>query len=286
MLQALLKGKLNRDLKRSAFEIEDLLTSVVIGTCEYLPHERALFPFLRGAHGLGGISLAAELRNVDMVSYEFWPNWERLDDDKDEVEATAEGALREPAQNTGSGSPADGPGAARSQPEVLLVFSCPGRPDRWLLLEAKLWSGKSSHRTDDGPVNDQLAKYWLQLKRRAEDAGAVPLGVVYLTTHNAMPAYELQDSLEELAQKGAGVAPLYWVSWRNFPTEVGVGDAEPMLAQVMELLKDHWQLVPVEPMGAWPETLVLAAEMAGVILWSWPAPPTLNQVWNPIVEER
>ncbi len=49
MLQALLHGKLNGKLADDPFWIEDLLTSVVIGACQYVEPNLGLLPFLRRA---------------------------------------------------------------------------------------------------------------------------------------------------------------------------------------------------------------------------------------------
>ena len=58
MLQAILHGKLDRWLSKDAYTIEDLLTSVVLGSACYAPHDQALLPFLR-KHLIKGLSLGA-----------------------------------------------------------------------------------------------------------------------------------------------------------------------------------------------------------------------------------
>lgn len=63
----------------------------------------------------------------------------------------------------------------------MLRFERDNAPAVWVLVEAKLWSDKSSHATSDGPVNDQLGKYWVEFERRARREGAEALAVVYVT---------------------------------------------------------------------------------------------------------
>lgn len=182
MLQALLRGKLDRWLSKDAYTIEDLLTSVVLGSACYAPHEEALLPFLREAVDEHGKTLAAHLTDVASVTAEFWPNWgasEAGPDEDDDTEARAEHDEDDP-------QPADGPRPARvvvprSQPEVVLDVERTDGKRQLILLEVKLHSGKSSHASGNGVVTDQLAKYWCQLKREAEQRSAEALAVVYLT---------------------------------------------------------------------------------------------------------
>ncbi len=59
---ALLHGKLDGELKRDPYEIEDLLTSVVIGTCSYLEPSRQPGDGHRFANELWGLKGRGELR--------------------------------------------------------------------------------------------------------------------------------------------------------------------------------------------------------------------------------
>jgi hypothetical protein len=90
-----------------------------------------------------------------------------------------------------------------------------------LLVEAKLWSGKSSHASKAGAVTDQLGKSWLGLCRQAAAEGSRPLGIVYLVPGVTPPLADIEETQQELNEKGHGVAPLYWLSWRAFAGAIG-----------------------------------------------------------------
>ncbi len=233
MFAALLHGKLDRYLTRNPFDIEDLLTSVVIGACRCVPPDLALLPFLGTATPLDRESLSPLLEGVERVEYEFWPQW---------------GALLRDASDA---MDADGPVmlAARSEPEVVLTLHRANQPKALLLLEAKLHSGKSSHADGTSGLKDQLAKYWGQLSSRANHSGAVPLGVVYITTHHLMPRYELGQSQEDLRNHGFEDASIFWTSWRAF-SKVVTSEVSP-LDECKALLRKHWELVPIEEPRPW-----------------------------------
>lgn len=122
MLQALLHGKLDRWLSKDAYAIEDLLTSVVLGSAYYAPHDRALLPFLSKAVDEHGKPLGTHLTQVASTTAEFWPNWgaATIDpkEDGDKTRAVDEGNEDGPGDT-------DGPRpscvvVARSQPEVVI----------------------------------------------------------------------------------------------------------------------------------------------------------------------
>ena len=69
MLQALLKGKLTRKEEN----LEDLLTSNVFGSIEYVPIEDGLLPLLKNCQNKRGEPLFAETPKVKEVHYQFWP---------------------------------------------------------------------------------------------------------------------------------------------------------------------------------------------------------------------
>jgi hypothetical protein len=46
MLQAFLKRKVQRYLRRNAEDIEDLVTSVILGICEYADRGLGILPFI------------------------------------------------------------------------------------------------------------------------------------------------------------------------------------------------------------------------------------------------
>ncbi|MEQ9321891.1 MAG: hypothetical protein RIF41_22170, partial [Polyangiaceae bacterium] len=120
-----------------------------------------------------------------------------------------------------------------------------------------------------GPVvTDQLAKYWVQLEQRAEDARA--LGVVYLTTSVAMPEGAFNETRRELREKGLSEPPLYWLSWRAFVDAVDPKD-DPMLRDLDQLLR-RWGMTEVR-MAPWPTLVPAPVIWPFTIDWTWPPPP-------------
>src|SRR5689334_12664147 len=126
MLQALLHDKLARYLCKSPYEIEDLLTSVVFGSCAYAPHELGLLPFLGYAKNELQGYLRPLLGEVESVGYDFWPEWR-----PDRAEPSDSSAQCSP-DFPGPEAPAEPASIAsvqRAQPELLLRFSRrDGRP--------------------------------------------------------------------------------------------------------------------------------------------------------------
>jgi hypothetical protein len=156
MLQVLLRRKLHRWLTKDAYTIEDLLTAVVLGSACYVPHDQALLPFLGKAIDEHGARLEALLTDVASITAEFWPNWGssavEAGDDTEAVHMADEGGPGDAVATQRSGIT-----IARSQPEVVIDVERSDGKHQLILIEAKLYSGKSSHATGDGVVTDQLA---------------------------------------------------------------------------------------------------------------------------------
>ncbi len=245
VLKALLHGKLIDEFTRSPFSIEDLLTSVAIGSCAYVSPHIALLPFLRLARTIEGDTLANALADVVNVEMEFWPSWDAL-----------------------SGSPATGDlGVQGAEPEVVLQIQHSDGRRSVLLIEVKLHAGKSSHATDGGAVSDQLAKYWLHLVRHAARIQASALGIVYVTKALSLPTEEFDASQLELRIKGHAPGRLYWVSWRRFTSAINAADS-PLLRDVIALMHEHWNLGEVE-MAPWPAPLRPPAPWTFTSAWEW-----------------
>ncbi len=250
MLQVLLRRKLHRWLTKDAYTIEDLLTAVVLGSACYVPHDQALLPFLGKAIDEHGARLEALLTDVASITAEFWPNWGssavEAGDDTQAVHMADEGGPGDAVATQRSGIT-----IARSQPEVVIDVERSDGKHQLILIEAKLYSGKSSHATGDGVVTDQLAKYWLHLRQEAARRSATALAVVYLTRGSWPPNDELAASQRDLQAAGCPRAPLYWLSWRELVGVVDEKSAPPILRDCVTLLRDQWQLVKVR-MDPWP----------------------------------
>jgi hypothetical protein len=254
MLQALLHGKLDGELKRDAYEIEDLLTSVVIGTCSYLEPSVALVPFLSGARDVDGKLL--DLSDVQSVEYEFWQP----------LAAVPRGDAHERAEDAARGG----------VPEVLISVTRRDGSNAMLVIEAKLFSGKSAWPSPKGPVTDQLGKYWLQLEELARKRGAEALGVLYLTRGVTLPREDFAETQHELREKRHMQAKLYWLSWRAFVDAVRSASTQHrLLRDVVELLEKRWYMVAVQ-MQQWPRPPTLPTIPAFIANWRWQPPPRLE----------
>jgi hypothetical protein len=244
MLDALLHKKIDRWLgDKDPESIEDLLTSVVLGTARYLPGEVALLPFLRAASSLEGEPLGPKLDGMHVKEVKLWPS-------------------------LGTGS----------IPDAVVEFTDGMGRSYLLVIEAKLGTGKSSLPSATGPVTDQLGKYWLSLHNTAKPESKTALGVVYLTASATMPRQELEETQQELSQKNQPKAPLYWLSWRKFGVVVRT-DGCPMLADCVKLLQVRWRLnyVCMQPLQA-PPPLVRSWHFGSP--WRWTKPPAVVGAWH------
>lgn len=266
MIQALLHNKLKK-CDRSPYEIEDLLTSVIFGACEYCKPDEGLLRFLKKAVSVGDrADLCDILNEVRSIEYEFWPNWrqgtvgntisekERNDNNKDKsYESLSEQGL------------------SASEPEILLRIKRDNKKEAWILIEAKLGSGKSSCSSAEGPVNDQLGKYWLQMQYRAGKCDAEPIALIYVTTHISLPKWEFDETEDELRKKIKEYSgtPFYWLTWRDFPG--CITDKSPRILQdVRSLIVEKWQLIPVERMEVWPLLFCTELSKWGFSPFVWP----------------
>lgn len=265
MIQALLNNKLRR-CDRSPYEIEDLLTSVVFGACEYCKPEDGLLSFLKKAVSIGNrTDLCDVLNGVRDIEYEFWPNWRQGTTDIPSEKQRNDGSNKDESDELLSGS----------EPEILLRIKRGNKKEAWILIEAKLGSGKSSCSSAEGPVNDQLGKYWLQMQYRACKCNAEPIALIYVTTHISLPKWEFDETEDELRRKvkeHAG-APFYWLRWRDFPE--CIDDRSPRILQdVRSLIIEKWQLIPVEQMQGWPLLFCTELSKWEFLPFVWPSLPS------------
>lgn len=176
--------------------LEDLLTSDVFGTFKYLLPEEGLIPFLEKAVPFCDQKAKPHVfENVTSAKYYFWPS--SLD-------------LREP--------------------DLIIILT---REDGTMLginIECKYHGGKHSIETEgdlqpsESPifVGDQLADQYLQL-RQSRYAGELGESLrncsekylLYVTTHYALPAEEIEETLRKLTGDLDSQKNFYWVSWRE-----------------------------------------------------------------------
>jgi len=245
VLKALLAGKLDGEMTRSPQTVEDLVTSVVLGACSYLPPRAALLPFLSEARTDDGQRLRDHLRDVERATLTFWPEWQAFT----HADGTTEGDV------------------AGGEPDAIVEFLHVDGRRSMLVVEAKVLSGKSSRPSNGPTVTDQLGKYWVHLLALARGASATPLGIVHLTSSVTLPSQEFTETLTELRAKGVADAPLYWLSWRHF-AECVPGATDPLLLDVVTLLRDRWMLVQTR-MGTWPTTVSRSEPWRFTPSWRW-----------------
>lgn len=260
MLEALLRNKIERWLtkEKNPWQIEDLLTSVIFGSCKYMELEGwrvALSPFLGAAvlaESPGGRNLREHLPDRDTIvaiEYDIWPSW---------------GALQIPATE---GEP-EAVSVDGGEPDVFVRLTTRHGRKIWLLVEVKLTAGKSSGPSSNkGQVSDQLAKYWMQMKSKALEANAEPLALVYLTPGISCPFDEIEQSRNELQTKTSEKhPPMYWLSWRRFVSEVEqtgpVGHLPSLLQDLITLLRDKW-CFSYEEIGRWPDLCSIVPSSSG-----------------------
>lgn len=245
MIQALARGKFPKIGDRDPFDVEDLLTSVVLGAASYDP-ERALLPFLREARSACREPVPLP---TSPVTVEFWPRpWAAV---APEPGASAVGV--------------DG-----GQPELMVRLDPPGERGSVLLVEVKLRSGISSSGTQDGPVSHQLAKYWMHLLRVAKAEDRHPLGVVFVTEGITFPTADVEEAAAELRAKRCPEGAFFWVSWRRFERVVDTQGSR-LLADVQQLLRDQWELTWVDDAWEWPRALPPSQQAAQFAAsWRWP----------------
>ncbi|HEV3384137.1 MAG TPA: hypothetical protein VG097_04940, partial [Gemmata sp.] len=100
------------------------------------------------------------------------------------------------------------------QPDVVIILMSGTIPFGRLVIEVKLDANKSGSAEDEeateAPDPDQLRRYWQGLKKKQEEDGIKPLGVIYLTSHAIPPSDELKKSLDREQGNWMG-----WLSWRD-----------------------------------------------------------------------
>lgn len=188
MIEALLRGKLSMKQEN----MEDILTSNVFGTLQYVSPELGLFRFLAAAKTMEGETPFDTLMEAGaFVEYEFWPRWQKC------------------------------------EPDVQLLIHGSDSCSYVVGIEAKYHSGKS---TEAGPseeeteeqreaeCTDQLIREWVALVDEAAIRNAKPI-LIYLTADLGFPAEQIRDSLAEYHRKRPALPTptICWLSWRELP---------------------------------------------------------------------
>lgn len=200
MLMAFLKGKLSS----KQANMEDILTSNVFGTLQYLAPSKALLPFLSQAIDSNELYLLRDLGEVSDVKYDFWPQFNEAD-------------------------------CVGCEPDVVLRITKANGSTTMILVEAKYLSGKSSEADENARPNDQLAREWDNLRLKAEKEKATPI-LLYLTAGLSFPAAEINQSQAELKRDRNIEGTICWLSWQHLHSIIKESK-EPMLMDLAGLLK-------------------------------------------------
>lgn len=205
MIQAMLKGKLSRKQEN----MEDILTSIVLGSIEYFPPKKALLPFLAKAELASGKRPFKDME-IASADYEFWP--------KIKVK-----------------------GCNGCEPDALITLSDISGNKIFVMVEAKYRSGKSSQKDESDKPNDQLAREWDNLYQLSNSSNAKAY-LVYLTSDFGYPTEDMNESLKELIQKNKPEGQICWLSWRHFPLIPEFKDAK-LLMDISEILRTKLNLI-------------------------------------------
>jgi hypothetical protein len=188
----MLVASLGRKLRPDQEQMEDVLTSQVLGACRYLPAAAGWAPLLAAARTLDGAPLPMP-RPEDPVVSRFWPRWRH-------------------------------PDGRQTEPDVVVRW-----PGALLVIEAKYRSGKSSKADPSRPeVTDQLGRQLVLARDHAAAEGRA-FGVLYLTADVLRPTRALLESLAEVRQK-RGWAPrvhLAWASWTDLRAGLSAFEGGP-----------------------------------------------------------
>lgn len=278
MLQVLIRKKISPWLinNKNPWEIEDLLTAVVLGSCEYAGLKGwrlALEPFLAEARDAVNPLTARKLgdrlpsaRTVKDIEFAFWPDLPAFDLDVNSAPSSPSVSIH------------------RAIPEVIICLKTKDGRKHFILIEVKLNIGKSTGPSlSGGEITDQLAKYWKHLQKIAEYEQGTPLAVVYVTPWS-FPQKEMDETRDELTKTGETDAPIFWISWRDFVPAVESkrpqpqGALPPIIRAVCKLMEDEWNLVRTE-IERWPTAVGLLHPRIFSIEWQWANLGPIGSTW-------
>lgn len=208
MIEAELHGKTPDGYR----DVEDLLTSAVLGLLQYVPVHPFWEMLFRRARNLAGrsfVDVYPDFSSADQLDFVFWPNHEDY-----------------------------------GEPDLLAYARVGEKRALAFIIEVKLWSGKSS----TGP-DDQLARYlktlddrtWLEEKRPSflSDHEVKVAGLIYLTVSPG--EQDLRDSIKVAASSCPDAEDrLFALQWHDVhKTAMGCLEDYPfkyMLARAAEVL--------------------------------------------------
>ncbi|RDU37089.1 hypothetical protein DRW41_10410 [Neobacillus piezotolerans] len=195
MLKAFVHGKVPSELENR----EDILTSNVFGTLNYLSNGSLICSLLRNSLNVNNQTLHIEGENPHVRMW-FWPRLER------------------------------------SEPDLLLSLKTDSQTYLFLI-EVKYFSGKSGEDPEGIEAENILnQKFYDQLAREYWDLHSGSLyekigteyktakkALIYLTLNHVFPKKDIENSLRTIREKTDFQNPkLYWLSWLTFHNEMSV----------------------------------------------------------------
>jgi hypothetical protein len=200
--------------KLSCLASEDALTSAVFGRLRYLP-AGVIGRWLDTALPSANERIRERPWSQEEVpELDFWPTWPDAD-------------------------------GTSVEPDVLLRYG-----DSLVVVEAKLWSGKS------GTKQDQLARQWrVGVMHFAQTTRSFRLAAhVYLTAHLTRPDKELAESMNALKNAGYNHTHLWWLSWATLSPILAEMAQNPIASDLLEYLRAvgvvrfvGWNIKPGRP---------------------------------------
>jgi hypothetical protein len=161
--------------------------------------------------------------------------------------------------------------------------------DSFVVVEAKLWSGKS------GIKEDQLARQWrVGVAHFAQTMRSIRLAAhIYLTTHLTRPDRELAESIQELKNAGHGHTHLWWLSWATLSPILAEMPDNPIASDLLDYLRGvgvvrfvGWKITPVRR-AAWRyERAIDSSYWVGVRRHTgdWRYRPHNRAYWSTVTE--
>jgi hypothetical protein len=231
MLQAQLRGKLTR----SEENMEDLLVSDVFGSIKYLMPQEGLIPIIISSEDANGKAPNFRFDAISDAKYEFWP-W-----------------LEEPSCNG-------------CEPDVLITLHLNEHEKIILLIEAKYLSDKSSEEDGGTAPQDQLAREYDNLEKKAKRENATSI-FMYITARMSYPKDSVIASVSEYTKKRNAEMHVFWISWRKITRLFPNAKKGSILSDVTQILEKQG-LVFFEGISK-TEPIRIEWSYESTINWDW-----------------
>lgn len=241
---------------------EDILTSSIIGTFQYLSSPKYIQSVLELSLNLEGTNLTFDSPIID-CHYVFWPKLEN------------------------------------SEPDVLLQLRDNADREYLISIEAKYWSDKSSSEDRNIEIEQRTNAQRDQLAREIEDLyknkcyqylnvkknELHKISLIYLTNHTFLPFQELSESVQHIYGVKHPKEQVFWLPWRNIHQSISrIKNFETL--QDKKLLGDLVRLLEkkgLQSFGGFKGDIELVIKFdvlynEGVRKYSWNALQNMNEI--------